>query len=383
LKTVLIFSLADIFSIKADVPTVFASSGEGDNNAKAPVSVGGETTDTDVSLGRQQSESIYYLASAVELGSIPSFVFVDNNTKLIGFPGGGRTWLMTPKNIQEADGGVFFSTIPGINETANFNFTAVAVENDGDLVTNQTAFNVTVSWLGVGPGTSLVPPLVPICDIGMNIGLEDVDLTVNVTAMAQETDPTNPTVSVVLSSVPPNANVTGAYLNTVTRSWVAMADAVTAGNVKITPPVDWSGSMDIKVECLATTWYSLSATTGELNADIYFDAVADGVKITVPNLDGIEDQPIALDARLELIDTDGSEEISANGYVLVSAGATLDGSYELVGSSADDALVDGTSLGYYRVPTGDLSTLVLQPDENWSGAFTVRASGCLQHRNLR
>jgi Ca2+-binding RTX toxin-like protein len=339
------------------------------------VSVGGDTTDTDVSLGRQQSESIYYLASAVELGGIPSYAFVDSNNKIIGFASGAGTWLMTPKSIQGADGGVFFSTIPGINETAHFNFTAVAVENDGDLDTNQTDFDVAVSWLGVGPGTSLVSPLVPICDIGMNIGLEDVDLTLNVTAMAQETDLTSPTVSVVISNVHPGVNVTGAYLNTVTRNWVAMADAVTAGNVKITPPVDWSGSMDIKIECIATTWYSLFATTGGLDADLYFDPVADGVRITVPNLDGIEDQPIALDVTLELTDTDGSEEISSNGYVLVSAGATLDGGYELVGSSADDALVDGTSLeGYYRVPVGDLSTLVLQPDENWSGTFTVRAA---------
>jgi hypothetical protein len=222
----------------------------------------------------------------------------------------------------------------------------------------------------------MVPPLVPICDIGMHIGLEDADLTVNVTAMAQETDPTNPTVSVVISNLHPDANVTGAYLNTVTSNWVATADAVTAGNIKITPPVDWSGSMDFKVECIATTWYSLYATTGELETSyLYFDPVADGVKIKVPNLDGIEDQPIALDVTLELIDTDGSEEISPNGYVLVGFGATLNGSYELVGSSADDALVDGTSLeGYYRVPTGDLSTLVLQPDENWSGTFTVRVA---------
>jgi Ca2+-binding RTX toxin-like protein len=374
LKTALLFSLANVFFI-ADVPTVFASSGEGDNNGKAPVSLGGDTGNTDVSLGREQSESIYYLASAVELGSIPSYAFVDSNNKIIGFPSGSGTWLVTPNNIQEADGGVFFSTIRGINETAYFDFTAVAVENDGDLDTNQTDFDVAVSWLGIGPVTPLEPPLVPICDIGMNIGLEDVDLTVNVTAMAHETDPTNPTISVVLSNVHPDANVTGAYLNTVTGSWVAMADTFTAGNVKIAPPVHWSGSMEIKVECIATTWYSLSATTGELDANVHFDPVADGVGITVPNLDGIEDQPIALDVTLGLIDTDGSEEIGSIGYVLVSAGATLDGSYELVGSSDFDALVDGISLeGYYRVPTGDFSTLVLKPDENWSGTFTVSAA---------
>jgi Ca2+-binding RTX toxin-like protein len=133
--------------------------------------------------------------------------------------------------------------------------------------------------------------------------------------------------------------------------------------------------MELKVECIASTWYSLLAATGELDAALYFDPVADGVKITVPTLDGIEDQPIALDITLELIDTDGSEQISSNGYVLVGSGATLEGSYELVVSSADDALIDGISLvGYYRVPTGDFSSLVLQPDENWSGVFTVRAA---------
>ena len=76
------------------------------------MSLGGDTTDTDLSLGREQSEYIYYIASAVELDSIASYAFIDSNNKIIGFPGGSGTWLMTPKNIQEADGGVLFSTIP-------------------------------------------------------------------------------------------------------------------------------------------------------------------------------------------------------------------------------------------------------------------------------
>jgi hypothetical protein len=46
---------------EADVPTVFANSVAGNSDALLPIELGGETTDTDVALGRVQSESIYYI----------------------------------------------------------------------------------------------------------------------------------------------------------------------------------------------------------------------------------------------------------------------------------------------------------------------------------
>lgn len=50
----------------ADPPTVFAESVSGFSLSRINITLGGESTDADAALGREESETIYYIVSEVE-----------------------------------------------------------------------------------------------------------------------------------------------------------------------------------------------------------------------------------------------------------------------------------------------------------------------------
>lgn len=56
---------------QADPPTVFADDANGTSLTPIPVNLGGEITDTDIALGRNASETIYYIVSEVANYSMP------------------------------------------------------------------------------------------------------------------------------------------------------------------------------------------------------------------------------------------------------------------------------------------------------------------------
>jgi hypothetical protein len=94
----------------ADIPTVFADNITG--HRKILINLGGETTDTDVALGREQSESIYYIVSVIDLGILPGYRFIDANNKAVGFDGGTQSWILPYEEVKLAkeSGGLFFAT---------------------------------------------------------------------------------------------------------------------------------------------------------------------------------------------------------------------------------------------------------------------------------
>ncbi len=94
----------------ADVPTVYAEDVSG--NTKILINLGGESTDTDVALGREQSESIYYIVSTIDLGILPGYGFIDANNGPVGFDGGTQTWILPYEDVKAAkeSGGLFFAT---------------------------------------------------------------------------------------------------------------------------------------------------------------------------------------------------------------------------------------------------------------------------------
>jgi hypothetical protein len=253
----------------ADVPTVFADSVAG--SWKIPISLGGESTDTDIALGREPSESVYYIVSKVDVGDLPGYSFVDMNSGVVGFGGGDGTWIMTFEAVESAtdSGGLFFS-VPkaplGWNytnstlEPAIFQLMAVAVENDGDVATSTTSFSVSY-WEYAGPGINVVipDPLPPLVEIGENKGLEDVVLALNVTAGPDPNDTSNPTISIVFRDVPEGASITIPYYNNyVTGTKVALAEDVNVGKIGVTPPKDFSGGLEIVIDAVAVNAVSFA-----------------------------------------------------------------------------------------------------------------------------
>ena len=355
----------------ADVPTVFATSTSGNSGTSIPVTLGGTTTDTDVALGRTQSEDIFYVLRTTNTGTAPLFGLVDGSGNVLGLDTGNGSFLLRPSELAD----LRIITPSGVGGTINLQLTTVATENDGDRATNSTNLTVTVvPQTGTGPGTAPLPPTVT---VGANSGNEDGSITLNVTAAPAPGDTTNPAVSVIISGIPAGAQVIGAILLPPVNvgdapRWVATAAAVNGGLVTVIPPPDFSGTMTITVEGIARNANLQSATSGATNVPVEVDPAADGVAINATPPAGTEDQPIDLNITLGEKDIDGSEVIGSSTYVKLNNGATLIGSYAVVLAGDADATIDGTSLvGYYRVPTGSVGSLQAQPAANWHGTIGV------------
>jgi large repetitive protein len=240
---------------------------------------------------------------------------------------------------------------------------------------NATNFTVTVSP-GPGGGPSPTFPLPPTLTVGISLGVEDGFITVNVTAMAAVGDTTNPGIAVQISNLPVGATVLGATLNVVTGRYTASAADVNAGRVKIIPPKDFSGALNVTVEAVATNLFGLHSSSGPQNLPSFVDPVADGPSIALSPSSGTEDVVIPVVITVGEIDIDSSENIGSFTYILLSDGATLTGPsspYPFVLAGDVDATVVTTSVvGYSRVPTADLaSSLGVLPAMNWHGTFTI------------
>jgi hypothetical protein len=369
---------------EADVPTVFANSVTGNSDALLPIELGGDTTDTDVALGRVQSESIYYIVNIDDtFGNSSSnrtnkftYSFSDANGSPRGLDNNDGTWLLTPADLDDANGGLHIYTPWGLNATLMMRLTTVAIESDFDLATNTTSFNVTVipgpPGSGAGPQ---IAPLAPLLDVGENIALEDRGIALNVTATANANETTSPNIAVVISDIPTGAKVKGSNLNVITGNYVSTAADVANGLVQITPPKDFSGTLNITIEAVATSAYALSTTSEKQTVGLYFDPVADGVGIALPLSRGLEDEAITLSISLAELDIDGSETIQEFAYIQVDSGATLSGSFDVVEDGDDDAAIKGVSLlGYTRILSDDLEVLLLQPASNWHGTITIKVA---------
>jgi T1SS-143 domain-containing protein len=107
--------------------------------------------------------------------------------------------------------------------------------------------------------------------------------------------------------------------------------------------------------------------SGEL--DVIVDAVADPIDLTASNVNGFEDNPVALDIQASLQDLDGSEEIT---------GVTISG------------IPDGFTLnfgtnnggGIWSVPAANLAALELTPVANFAGILNLQVTVTNQEVNL-
>jgi len=363
----------------ADVPTVFVD-GLITGHSKIPISLGGATTDTDVALGRTLSEKIHYFIEAKEMAGMTAFQFVNSGNNAVGFEGGSNTWFLTPDDVAaaEASGGLFFASQDGWGSNsidtpmASFELTSVATENDGDVATSTAVFNV--SFWEPGPGNpNTIPPLAPIVTIGPNIGLEDTNLVMDLSAVNDPSDTTDPRISIVFfkESFPDGFKLSGAfYPNLKTGHFVARAEDVMDGRVIFVAPKNFSGNVELTFEAIAANGYFQYASSGPMTATLYFDPGSDAVAIGLPTKQGFENDPLPLALTLDTTDKDGSEKLGDFFYAKLCNRASFTTSYDEVTSGDDDAVIVGTTtstIGYKRIPIADEGSLIVQADQYWHG----------------
>jgi len=375
----------------ADPPTVFADNASGLSLTPIPVNLGGASTDNDIELGRNASETLYFIVTELNSTNMPfEYTFINSNTSEILGNDRGGAWFLSAEDVQN---NLAILTPQNYNGTLEFSLTAVVTENDGD-----TTFNTTgpffVEFLA-NPDNSTASdetPGVPTLELGLiidgeNIGGEDgvVILSLNATeAGGPGADPTNPVVTVTITDIPDDFRIEGNVIfNPLTGEYSASAEDITAGNVRILPPQDFGGTFTLTVEAVATSKLSTTSGTQTLTGFVDPSAIGDGVAITAGPSSGFEDTNVPFSVSFGFNDADQSERIVTGLYNSTGgvAGAwwyirwdytfaTFVFPYTFVLPGDSDEIIFGTNLtGYYRIPISD-TDLVMQLLQNWHGTIT-------------
>ncbi|KAG7357174.1 hypothetical protein IV203_001862 [Nitzschia inconspicua] len=365
----------------ADIPTVIAEDASGLAGELILVQLGGESTDTDIQLGRVKSETVYYFLSLetdLSTVNISGYVFTDADGGLVGFEAGERSWFFTYEDLQQD---VFLRTNYFANGTLSFLFTAVAAE-DNTIASNSKNFEIDITY-NPGPG-SMEPPCEPTLTVSNEAGIEDELITLDWYEMFSQ-DCVNDTVSVIFRDFPQGWTIGGAYYNNATGKWVtdgrvALYNYITDkgdfavslrslknGLVTIGAPEDFSGSQEFNVEVIAKNMYLESRSSGIQSVTMYWEPVADGVAINVKALQEklFEDQSFRFNISYSSKDVDGSEIIGDVVFIQFEDERVQLLGYEKVEGPFS---FQGHVLSwYYIVSLSDLEMLEILPPLHWHG----------------
>ncbi len=363
----------------ADTPTAFAqnvTATTGQLTALNPTGAefGGTITDTDVALGRPSSERVYYIVSGAPGIVGTEVAFFKPGGELAGLNNNDGTWYLSPADLV----GLQITSRYGFTGTVNLQLTVVTVENDGDLATSAAPANFTATFTpDAGGSGGNITPVTPTISITPITTAEDGNVVFSVTVSpgpGENTTIPDPTVSLFISGLMPGARVTGAVINPNTGRYIATADDLASGLVRIVPPPNYSGTMAITVEAVAMNTQLNTATTGTQIVNVTVTPVVDGPSIAAAPAAGLEDVGTLLNIGISFPDSvdrtpgtandDTPERLTGLIRVSVNNGATL----------SAGTLV---SPGVYDLTEAQLAGLRLVPAFNWHGtvAVTVAATG--------
>lgn len=351
----------------ADLPTVVVPSTTLSAPAGTPIALplDGQSTDTDTTaFGQPLSEDIYYILQPTSNPGAVAFRYTDAAGDPIGIAAGNGTWLFTPAELAQ----VQLSTSGGVGAVGGligFTLTTVALENDGSRSTNSGSFTVQVTPYAGGqtsPDPTIVDRTVAVASTNPN---EDMSaaLTVSVTSGAVAT---NASIVIDPADLPAGATVLGAIFNPVEGVWVARINVADGSSpLRILPPADYSGPLDVPVTVNASNPFNQNSTD-LVTVQLTVAPITDGVTIAGSG-SGSEDQVGGIPITIGLTerDVDGSETIDTVALTL-HQGATLVG-FTAAGVTGTGAAAVTT----YNLTPAQVAGLHVQPFANLHGTITV------------
>ncbi len=295
------------------------------------------------------SESLFFVISGLPSGPADAGWGTTFNA---GFNNGDGTWTFTPAQLAA------LQILPpnGFTGDLDLELTAFVFENDADfanpdpisnkgLAIDTTPFTVTVNpgtpGGGGGGGGGGNPPLEPPCigitlDNGPGDNLEDQDIPITLSVLDPGADNIgldNPALNLVISDLDPGAKVSsdvpGAVVfNPISGAWTVNLAALAGGQLFYTPPADLAGDLDFTVTSILNQSNGTFDTKASPPQVVSVTAVADAPSLTVPDVDGLEDQAAELSISTAVTDRDGSESLDpllisvdpAQGQVVDGAG---------------------------------------------------------------
>jgi hypothetical protein len=178
-------------------------------------------------------------------------------------------------------------------------------------------------------------------------GAEDTAIDLDITATLTDA---SETLSVTISGVPGGATLS-AGTEGPAGTWTVDKDDL--ANLKLNPADDFSGTFKLSVTATSTDGTQEASTTGDIEVTV--TGVADAPDLNVSAASGAEDTAIDLDITVALTDASETLSVTISG---VPDGATL------------SAGTEGPA-GTWTVDADDLSSLKLNPADDFSGTFSL------------
>ncbi len=320
-------ALVEVLGV-ADMPDVELSTEGGDEDTPISITVTGEIFDLD------GSEKLSFVVKDLPEGATLSAGYLN--------PISG-VWTLTPEDME----GLTVTPPEDFSGDMDFTVGAVATEQSGDYAVNLKPANV------------YVVPVADEAEIGgvPEVGVEDTALDLNLMVETTDEDGSEKVVAVNISGLPAGATLINATDNG-DGTWEV--DPTALDTVQIVPPQHAHGAFNVTV----------NATTEEPNGDqavtsskVSFSVASnpDQPTVVASDVQGVEDDSVALNLSANLVDTDGSEVMSVR-IDGIPDGATLS-----TGFNNGD--------GTWTVTGDQLNGLSLNPPEDFSGEIEMGITG--------
>ncbi|MES2905519.1 MAG: hypothetical protein V4691_00560, partial [Pseudomonadota bacterium] len=305
----------------ATMPSLVTQAVSGNEDSAIALNISAALADTD------GSETL-----SVKIAGVPS-----GATLSAGTYNQDGTWTLTPAQLS----GLTLTPLANFSGAFSLTVTAMSVENN-TWATNSAPLPVTVRGVADTPTLS----------VQAASGNEDAQISLNISAALTDTD-NSEKLSITITGLPTGALLSAGLYDGNGR-W-SLTPAQLSG-LKITPPHDYSGTMNLTVNAISS---ENEGSSTKISAPLAVTVlpVADAPTLKVATVTGNEDTQIALNITSALKDTDGSEVLSVT-VTGVPTGATLSAGTNNGGGS-------------WTLTSAQLANLKITPPANSDADFTL------------
>ena len=259
------------------------------------------------------------------------------------------SWQVDPADLAD------LSILPpkDFSGTIDLTLRAVSLSTNGATAPTDASFQVHVDAVADAPDASAENATTK----------EDQPVLLDLSAALTDTDGSE-VLLVVIEGLPEGAQLS-AGIDNGDGSW-SLSPSELAG-LKVTPPTDWSGTMELTLVAQSRESSNGSTATTRVPFRVEVEAIADAPQIAVRDVSGLEDTPIALNLSAILKDQDGSEVLSVTIFDVPAEAALSHGIRQADGS--------------WIVSPSDLPSLKLLPQKDFSGTLDLRIEATAQENN--
>lgn len=272
----------------ASAPTVTVANASGDEGTAIPLKITSALTDTD------GSETL-----SISITGVPASADLSNGTLQKD-----GSWLLTAADL------VGLTVTPNeglVTGSMSLTVTATSTEIANGAQTS-TVGTLSVAVKGVADAPLVTVDDIPVTTIAIVTGDEDTAIPLNLNVALRDSPLTETLSPITISGVP-----TGAILSAGTQSggtWTL--DQSQLAGLTLTPVLHSDATVKLVVAASATETTpspAVKTTATSVGIDVAVTPIGDAPPLSVKDVSGLEDTPIALNIKSILTDLDGSETL--------------------------------------------------------------------------